>query len=55
MFLAMGASGYGRLDVRMNAACELFDPDTNPNGGILYLPEEIRASGLHDPLRCGWV
>jgi len=40
MFLAMGASGYGRLDVRMNAAGELFILEINPNGGILYLPEE---------------
>lgn len=40
MFLAMGASGYGRLDVRMNASGELFVLELNPNGGILYLPEE---------------
>ena len=40
MFLAMGASGYGRLDVRMNEAGELFILEINPNGGILYLPEE---------------
>lgn len=40
MFLAMGASGYGRLDVRMSAAGELFILEINPNGGILYLPEE---------------
>ncbi len=40
MFLAMGASGYGRLDVRMNEAGDLFILEINPNGGILYLPEE---------------
>jgi D-alanine-D-alanine ligase len=40
MFLAMGATGYGRLDIRMNAEGELFILEINPNGGILYLPEE---------------
>ena len=40
MFLAIGATGYGRCDVRMNEAGELFILEINPNGGILYLPEE---------------
>lgn len=40
MFLAMGATGYGRLDVRMNAAGELIILEINPNGGILYVPDE---------------
>jgi D-alanine-D-alanine ligase len=52
MYLAMGASGYGRLDVRMNAAGELFILEINPNGGILYLPEEYGPADymiLYDP------
>ncbi|MBI2758218.1 MAG: hypothetical protein HYX49_06030 [Chloroflexi bacterium] len=40
MYLAMGATGYGRCDVRMNEKGELFILEINPNGGILYLPEE---------------
>jgi D-alanine-D-alanine ligase len=40
MFLAIGATGYGRCDIRMNEAGELFILEINPNGGILYLPEE---------------
>jgi D-alanine-D-alanine ligase len=52
MYLAMGASGYGRLDVRMNEAGELFILEINPNGGILYLPEEYGPADymiLYDP------
>jgi D-alanine-D-alanine ligase len=52
MFLAMGATGYGRLDVRMNAQGELFILEINPNGGILYLPEEYGPADymiLYDP------
>ncbi len=52
MFLAMGASGYGRLDIRMNAAGELLILEINPNGGILYLPEEYGPADymiLYDP------
>lgn len=40
MYLAMGVAGYGRLDIRMNVAGELFILEINPNGGIMYLPEE---------------
>lgn len=40
MYLAMGATGYGRCDVRMNEKGELFILEINPNGGILYTPEE---------------
>ena len=36
----MGCTGYGRGDVRMNEKGELFILEINPNGGILYLPEE---------------
>jgi len=40
MYLAMGCTGYGRCDVRMNEKGELYILEINPNGGILYLPEE---------------
>ncbi len=40
LYLALGCAGYGRLDIRMNAAGELYILEINPNGGILYLPEE---------------
>jgi D-alanine-D-alanine ligase len=52
MFLAMGATGYGRCDVRMNEVGELFILEINPNGGILYLPEEYGPADymiLYDP------
>ncbi len=52
MFLAMNASGYGRLDVRMNEEGQLFILEINPNGGILYLPEEYGPADymiLYDP------
>ncbi|MCE9647873.1 MAG: hypothetical protein K8S20_17905 [Chloroflexi bacterium] len=40
MFLAMGVSGYGRCDIRMNEKGELFILEINPNGGIMFKPEE---------------
>ena len=40
MYLAIGGTGYGRCDVRMNVDGELFILEINPNSGILYLPEE---------------
>jgi len=40
MFVAMGVSGYGRCDIRMNARGELFILEINPNGGIMFKPEE---------------
>jgi len=52
MFLAIGATGYGRCDVRMNEAGDLFILEINPNGGILYLPEEYGPADymiLYDP------
>lgn len=39
-FLAMGVSGYGRCDIRMNENGELFILEINPNGGIMFKPEE---------------
>ena len=41
MFLAIGGNGYGRCDVRMNAEGEIYILEINPNGGILYAPEEF--------------
>jgi len=40
MYLAMGATGYGRCDIRMNEQGELFVLEINPNGGIMFKPEE---------------
>ena len=39
-YLAMGCTGYGRCDLRMRANGELIMLEINPNGGILYRPEE---------------
>jgi D-alanine-D-alanine ligase len=39
-YLAMGCTGYGRCDVRMRDNGELVILEINPNGGILYRPEE---------------
>jgi D-alanine-D-alanine ligase-like ATP-grasp enzyme len=40
MYLAIGGNGYGRCDIRMNASGEIYILEINPNGGILYTPEE---------------
>ena len=40
MYLAMGGVGYGRCDIRMNEKGELFMLEINPNGGIMFKPEE---------------
>jgi len=40
MYLAIGLSGYGRCDIRMNNKGELFILEINPNGGIMFKPEE---------------
>jgi D-alanine-D-alanine ligase len=40
MYLAIDGNGYGRCDVRMNARGEIYILEINPNGGILYTPEE---------------
>lgn len=41
MFKAMGISGYGRCDVRMNEQGELFILEINPNPAIMLKPEEF--------------
>ena len=40
MYLAMGCAGYARCDIRMNEEGELFILEINPNGGIMFKPEE---------------
>lgn len=40
-YLAMSCTGYGRCDVRMRENGELVILEINPNGGILYRPEEF--------------
>ncbi len=40
MYLAMGCAGYGRCDIRMNNKGELYILEINPNGGIMFKPEE---------------
>jgi D-alanine-D-alanine ligase len=40
MYLAMSGVGYGRCDIRMNANGELYLLEINPNGGIMFKPEE---------------
>jgi D-alanine-D-alanine ligase len=39
-YLAMGCTGYGRCDLRMRENGELVILEINPNGGVLYRPEE---------------
>ena len=40
MYLAIGGVGYGRCDIRMNEQGELFILEIDPNGGIMFKPEE---------------
>lgn len=40
MFLAMGISGYGRCDIRMNEKGEMFILEINPNPAIMLPPKE---------------
>lgn len=40
MYLAMGISGYGRCDIRMNERGELFILEINPNPAIMLQPKE---------------
>jgi D-alanine-D-alanine ligase len=39
-YLALGCTGYGRCDLRLRENGELVILEINPNGGILYRPEE---------------
>jgi D-alanine-D-alanine ligase len=52
MYKAIGAVGYGRCDVRMNALGELFILEINPNPAIMLKPEEFGPADymiLYDP------
>jgi D-alanine-D-alanine ligase len=52
MYLAMGVAGYGRCDIRMNEKGELYMLEINPNGGIMFKPEEYGPADymiLYDP------
>src|SRR5688572_8460472 len=52
MYLAMGVRGYGRCDIRVNDRGELFILEINPNGGIMFKPEEYGPADymvLYDP------
>ena len=52
MFKAIGIVGYGRCDVRMNEAGELFILEINPNPAIMLKPEEFGPADymiLYDP------
>ncbi len=40
IYLALGGTGYGRADVRMNAEGRLFLLEINPNPSVLNMPEE---------------
>lgn len=44
MFTALGATGYGRCDLRMDARGELYMLEINPNCGIFYPTEDQYGS-----------
>lgn len=44
VFLGLNGSGYGRCDIRMNAAGELFLLEINPNCDVAYPLEEAAGS-----------
>ena len=52
MYQAMNGNGYGRCDIRVNDKGELFILEINPNGGIMFKPEEYGPADymiLYDP------
>jgi D-alanine-D-alanine ligase len=52
IYLATGATGYGRCDIRMSEQGELCMLEINPNGGIMFKPEEYGPADymiLYDP------
>lgn len=52
MYKAMNGNGYGRCDIRLNDQGELFILEINPNGGIMFKPEEYGPADymiLYDP------
>ena len=52
MYLAMGMTGYGRCDIRMNEKGELFILEINPNPAIMIKPSHFGPADymiLYDP------
>ena len=52
MYLAMGMTGYGRCDIRMNEKGELFILEINPNPAIMIKPSNFGPDDymiLYDP------
>ncbi|MGH9928993.1 MAG: SET domain-containing protein-lysine N-methyltransferase [Pyrinomonadaceae bacterium] len=52
LFIGLNGAGYGRCDIRMNAAGELFMLEINPNCDIAYPLEEAGSADLillHEP------
>ncbi|MEZ4727801.1 MAG: SET domain-containing protein-lysine N-methyltransferase [Caldilineaceae bacterium] len=52
VFLGVEGVSYGRCDIRMNEAGELFILEINPNCGLFYPPETMGSADLaltHDP------
>jgi D-alanine-D-alanine ligase-like ATP-grasp enzyme len=52
MYKAMDGNGYARCDIRMNPDGELCIIEINPNGGIMFKPEEYGPADymiLYDP------
>jgi hypothetical protein len=45
LFIGLNGTGYGRCDIRMDAAGELYMLEINPQGAIFYPPE---APGMAD-------
>jgi D-alanine-D-alanine ligase len=43
MYNAMGGTGYGRADIRMNKDGELFMLEMNPNPSILNMPDDYTS------------
>ena len=52
LFVGLNGTGYGRCDLRLNAAGELFMLEINPNCSIFYPPEQAGSADfilLNDP------
>jgi D-alanine-D-alanine ligase len=46
LFVGLGGTGYGRTDVRMDAAGDLYLLEINPNCGMFYPPDEAGSADL---------
>jgi D-alanine-D-alanine ligase len=44
MYVAMGGTGYGRADIRMNRDGELFMLEMNPGPSVLNMPDEFASA-----------